>query len=97
MKFRSIMLGIDASRISRDVRGERIRRNVLENEGRQVYGDYPRFEKLERKRGLAESEDAYSDESEVEEEEDEVSDSDISSEASLEEDDEDSDDSDTEY
>ncbi len=81
LKFRSMMLGIDASRIGRDVRGERIRRNVLENEGRQVYGDYPRFEKLERKRGLAESEDAYSDESEVDEE-DEVSISDISSEVS---------------
>ncbi|PBL04260.1 hypothetical protein ARMGADRAFT_1096470 [Armillaria gallica] len=95
LKFHSMMLGIDASRIGRDVRGERIRWNVLENEGRQVYGDYPGFEKLERKRGLAESEDVYSDESEVEEEEDEVNNSDISSEASLEEDDEDSNDSDT--
>ncbi len=89
-----MMSGIDASRISCDVRGERIRRNVLENEGRQVYGDYPGFEKLERKRGLAESEDAYSDESGVDEE-DEVSDSDVSSEASPEEDDENSDGSDS--
>ncbi len=49
---------------------------------------------LSEKRGLAESEDAYSDESGVDEE-DEVNDSDISSEASLEEDDKDSDDSDS--
>ncbi|KAK0222794.1 hypothetical protein EDD85DRAFT_244362 [Armillaria nabsnona] len=96
LKFRSMMLGIDANRISRDVRGERIKRNVLENEGGKVYGDYPGFEKLERKRGLAESEDAYSYESEVDEEEDEVSDSGVSSEASSEEDDsEESDDSDS--
>ncbi|SJK99566.1 uncharacterized protein ARMOST_02874 [Armillaria ostoyae] len=101
MKFRSMMFGMDVSKISCDVRGERIRWNVLENEGRQVHGDYPGFGKLERKRGLAEWEDAYSDESEVgeetdeDEEEDEVSDSDVSSEASSEEDDEDSDDSDS--
>lgn len=43
-----------------------MRRNVWENEGREVYGDhdYPGFEGLERIRRSAELEDAYGDESE---------------------------------
>ncbi|SJK99558.1 uncharacterized protein ARMOST_02866 [Armillaria ostoyae] len=58
-------LSLLESRISRDVRGERIRRNVWEKEGRQVCGDYPGFDKLEQKRSFAEYEDAYSDEGEA--------------------------------
>ncbi|KAK0444023.1 hypothetical protein EV421DRAFT_1801607 [Armillaria borealis] len=90
--FRSMFLGVDESRISRDVRRRRISRNVLENEGREVSGDDELgFRKLKNKKDLAVQECPYSDESD----EDEDSETDGSQE-DRSEDDEGADDSDAE-
>ncbi|SJK99542.1 uncharacterized protein ARMOST_02847 [Armillaria ostoyae] len=75
--FRYVAFGVDHIRIGRTVRSERIRRNVLENEGKDVSGDdHPGFEKLESKKRLAILEDPYSDESCVEDDGDEDGDED---------------------
>ncbi|KAK0470259.1 uncharacterized protein EV420DRAFT_1757822 [Desarmillaria tabescens] len=93
--FRRMALGVDYSRISRAVRAERTRRNVLESEGREVSGDDRLgFEKLERKKDLVAMEDPYSDEGGAGEDEDGVDgeedeDEDSEADESLEEDDED--------
>ncbi|KAK0470240.1 uncharacterized protein EV420DRAFT_1634679 [Desarmillaria tabescens] len=101
--FRRMALGVDDSRISCAVRSERIRRNVLESEGREVSGDDRKgFGRLERKKDLVAVEDPYSDEGGADkdegedEDEDEVvgdedEDEDSEADESLEEDDEDED------
>ncbi len=88
---RSMFLGVDESRFSRDVRTERIRRNVLEKEGREVSGDDKSgFHKLENRKRLAVRECPYGDESD----DDEDSETDVSEEDTRSEDDEGADDSD---
>ncbi|PBL04300.1 hypothetical protein ARMGADRAFT_1070772 [Armillaria gallica] len=71
--FRFLTFGVDHVRIGRAVRSERIRRNVLKNEGREVSGDdRSGSEKLEiKKRLVVILEDPYSDESCGEDDEDE--------------------------
>ncbi len=71
--FRFLAFGVDHVRIGCAVRSERIRRNMLKNEGREVSGDdRSGSEKLEiKKRLVVILEDPYSDESCVEDDEDE--------------------------